>query len=102
MAAKPLLIMRLSSRFRCPGTGHLLLCARFMQSLMLHARVAGLHTCPQAAWNRFAGIILPHVGAAADQTLVCSMALGHADTEAIVNHYHTPRLPVPAFCRWIS
>lgn len=81
------------------GAEHLLACGRFLQNVMLHARRHGLHTCPQAAWNMFSSIILLHVGATADEVLVCSMALGHADADAIVNRFHTPRLPVQAFCR---
>jgi nitroreductase len=46
---------------RACGGAHLLLCGRFMQSLMLHARLQDLHTCPQAAWNMFSGVVLPHV-----------------------------------------
>ncbi len=84
---------------RGQGAEHLLPCGRFVQNVMLHARLHGLHTCPQAAWNMFATIVLPHVGAAADDVLVCAMALGHADPDAIVNGFHTPRLPVQEFCR---
>ncbi|MCB2000657.1 MAG: nitroreductase [Rhodoferax sp.] len=84
---------------RALGAEHLLSCGRFLQNVMLHARLQGLHTCPQAAWNQFAGIILPHVGATADEVLVCAMALGHADPDAVVNRFHTPRLPVQDFCR---
>ncbi len=82
------------------GAEQLLACGRFMQALMLQARVHGLHTCPQAAWNMFSGIILPHVGAGPDESLVCSMSLGYADDQALVNSFHTPRLPVAEFCRW--
>ena len=87
---------------RALGAEHLLSCGRFLQNVMLHARLQGLHTCPQAAWNQFAGIILPHVGATADEVLVCAMALGHADPDAIVNRFHTPRLPVQDFCRTMT
>jgi hypothetical protein len=34
--------------------------------------------------------------------MVCSMALGHADTDAVVNGYHTPRQAVDGFCRWLA
>jgi nitroreductase len=84
------------------GGEQLLLCGRFIQSVMLQARLHGLHTCPQAAWNMFANVILPHVGAEPGARLVCCMALGYADPQAVVNTYHTPRLPVPEFSRWLS
>ena len=69
---------------------------------MVEARIHGLHTCPQAAWNDFAKIILPHIGADIDELLVCGMALGYADEKATVNSFHTPRLPVAEFTRWMD
>lgn len=71
-----------------------------LQSVMVAARAQGLHTCPQAAWNGFAHIVLPHVQAPSDAVLVCGMALGYADPEDVVNTYTTPRLPVADFCSW--
>ena len=74
----------------------------FLQNIMIAARLHGLHTCPQAAWNDFAKIILPHVGAGADDLLVCGMALGYADETATVNSFYTPRSPVAEFTRWMD
>lgn len=45
------------------GRGSLLDYGMFMQNIMVAARARGLHTCPQAAWNGFHSIILPHIGA---------------------------------------
>ena len=61
------------------GRGSLVDYGMFLQTLMVAARGHGLHTCPQAAWNGFAKIILPHIGAGDNEMLVCGMALGHAD-----------------------
>ncbi len=74
----------------------------FLQSIMVAARGRGLHTCPQAAWNGFSKIILPHIGAGPDEMLVCGMALGYADGAALVNTFHTPREPVEAFTHWLD
>jgi nitroreductase len=74
----------------------------FMQNMMVAARARGLHTCPQAAWNGFASIILPHIGAGPDEMLVCGMSLGYADEAAKVNSFHTPRVPVEGFTRWLD
>jgi len=87
---------------RVMGRGSLVDYGMFMQSLMVAARARGLHTCPQAAWNGFAKIILPHIGAGADEMLVCGMALGFADTAHKVNSFHTPREPVHSFMRWVE
>ena len=87
---------------RVMGRGSLVDYGMFLQSFMVAARAEGLHTCPQAAWNGFAKIILPHIGAGADEMLVCGMSLGHADQDAPVNGFHTPREPVASFTRWVA
>jgi nitroreductase len=74
----------------------------FLQSIMVAARGHGLHTCPQAAWNGFSKIILPHIGAGADEMLVCGMALGYADESAVVNTFHTPRVSAEDFTTWVK
>lgn len=86
---------------RVMGRGSLLDYGTFLQSLMVAARARGLHTCPQAAWNVFSSIILPHIGAGTGEMLVCGMALGHADVTNVVNTFITPRLPVDKFTRWL-
>ena len=87
---------------RVMGRGSLVDYGAFLQSIMVAARGHGLHTCPQAAWNGFSSIILPHVGAQASEMLVCGMALGYADTAALVNSFHTPRVPVADFTTWLE
>ena len=87
---------------RVMGRGSLMDYGMFMQNIMVAARGRGLHTCPQAAWNGFAKIILPHIGAGADEMLVCGMALGYADETDVVNTFHTPRVPVEEFTHWLD
>jgi len=87
---------------RVMGRGSLLDYGMFVQTLMIAARAHGLHTCPQAAWNGFSSIVLPHIGAGADEMLVCGMALGYADDSDPVNSFITPRVPVSEFTRWLS
>jgi nitroreductase len=87
---------------RVMGRGSLLDYGMFLQNIMVAARARGLHTCPQAAWNGFSSIILPHIGAGGDEMLVCGMALGYADAGAVVNTFHTPREPAQAFTRWLD
>lgn len=87
---------------RVMGRGSMLDYGMFLQNVMLAARGRGLHTCPQVAWNGYAKIILPHVGAGADEMLVCGMALGYADEAAVVNTFHTPRMPVEEFTHWLE
>ena len=84
------------------GRGALLDYGTFLQNIMLAARGRGLHTCPQQAWNLFNKISLAHIGAGADEMQVCGMALGYADASAIVNTFHTPRVPVAEFTHWLE
>jgi nitroreductase len=87
---------------RILGRGSLIDCGMFLENIMVAARAQGLHTCPQAAWNPFAKIILPHIGAGPDEMLVCGMSLGYADPMDKVNTFHTPRVPVEEFTRWLD
>nr|WP_309969399.1 nitroreductase [Variovorax guangxiensis] len=86
---------------RVMGRGSLIDYGMFLQTLMLAARALGLHTCPQAAWNNYAKIVTPLIGAGPEEMLVCGMALGYADESAPVNAYRTPREPVESFTRWV-
>ncbi|HYW57995.1 MAG TPA: nitroreductase [Polaromonas sp.] len=87
---------------RVMGRGSLVDYGMFMQNIMVAARGHGLHTCPQAAWNGFANIILPHIGAGNDEMLVCGMSLGYADETALVNTFHTPRVSAESFTTWLG
>lgn len=74
----------------------------FMQSLMVAARGRGLDTCPQAAFNSYHRIILPHIGAPAEHRLVCGMSMGFADTSAVANTLTTEREAVASFTRFLE
>ncbi len=87
---------------RVMGQGSLVDYGMFLQSVMVAARARGLHTCPQAAWNDYASIVLPHIGASAEEMLVCGMSLGFADLAAPVNGYGTPREAVASFTHWVE
>ncbi len=84
------------------GRGSLVDYGMFLQNLMVAARGHNLHTCPQAAWNGFAKIILPHIGAGENEMLVCGMALGYADESEVVNTFRTPRESVASFTTWLE
>jgi nitroreductase len=84
------------------GRGSLLDYGMFIQNIMLAARARGLHTCPQAAWNGFHSIILPHIGAGEGEMMVCGMSLGYADESDKVNTLLTPRVPVNEFTHWVD
>lgn len=87
---------------RIMGAGSLVDTGMFLQNLMVAARAHGLDTCPQAAWNGYASIILPHIGAGDNEMLVCGLALGYADPHAVVNTFYTPRESVESFTTWLD
>ena len=84
------------------GKGSMLDYGMFLQNIMIAAKGEGLDTCPQAAWNDYAKIILPLIGAQANEMLVCGMALGYANKNEIVNTFHTPRVDAKDFTIWLN
>jgi nitroreductase len=79
------------------GIGSKMDISMMIQNVMVAAKARGLDTCPQAAWNHFHPIVLDVLGAPDDEELVCTVALGYADPEHIVNTFITPREPVENF-----
>jgi nitroreductase len=64
----------------------------FLQNVMVAARGIGLDTCPQAAFAGLpnavrAALDLPH-----QDVVVCGMAIGHADPDAVENTLQTTRV----------
>lgn len=84
------------------GIGAKMDIAMFMQNVMVAAKARGLDTCPQAAWNHFHSIVLNVLDAPEHEELVCTIALGYADPDAIVNNFITPREPAENFCVFVN
>ena len=74
----------------------------FVQNIMIAARARGLDTCPQAAFTQYHRIISEHIGAGANEQVVCGMSLGHADPDAIENTLVTERDPVSGFTKFLE
>jgi nitroreductase len=83
-------------------TGSYIDCGMFIQSVMLAAVDQGLATCPQAALAEYPGIVKSELGYTEDLILICGMALGYEDTNALVNSYRTPREDVSTFTRYFD
>lgn len=79
------------------GIGSKMDISMMIQNVMIAAKARGLDTCPQAAWNHFHPIVLDVLGAPENEELVCTIALGYADPDHIVNTFITPREPVENF-----
>lgn len=74
------------------STGSWLDYGTFLQNVMLLARERGLHTCPQAAWADYHTLIRKVLPISEAETVVCGMAVGFADPEAIENSLVTSRV----------
>jgi len=63
----------------------------FIGTLMIAARGRGLDTCPQAAFADFHAVIRSELGIPKNEIVICGMALGHADPQAVENRLVTER-----------
>jgi nitroreductase len=72
----------------------------FLQNIMVAARGRGLDTCAQAAFTQYHRLIAEHLGLGAHEMVVCGMALGHADPDAVENTLLTERAPVSEFAQF--
>lgn len=84
------------------GIGSKMDISMMIQNVMVAAKARGLDTCPQAAWNHFHPIVLEVLGASDDEELGCTVALGYANPDEIVNTFITPREPVENFTVFLS
>jgi nitroreductase len=69
----------------------------FLQNIMIAARARGLDTCPQAAFTQFHRLITEELLLSPSEMVVCGMALGVADPDAIENRLITERVSVEQF-----
>ncbi len=74
----------------------------FLQNIMVLAREAGLHTCPQAAWSDFHKVIRKELSLADEEVVVCGMAVGYADENAIENTLVAEREPLESFVKFVG
>jgi len=84
------------------GAGQWIDCGIFLDQLMLLAREKGLHTCPQAAFSRYQHVVRRELGVPGDQIVICGLALGQADPDAVPNNLITERAPIGDFTKWFS
>ena len=66
----------------------------FIQTLMLLAREAGLHTCPQECWTNWHATVGAFINLPPDRILFCGLAMGYADDSHPVNALRTERAPL--------
>ena len=69
----------------------------FLENIMVAARGRGLDTCPQAAFTQFHRVIKRELELGDHEMVVCGMALGVADPDAVANRLTTVRATVDEF-----
>jgi nitroreductase len=74
----------------------------FLQNIMVAARGRGLDTCPQAAFNPFQRVIREQLQMPENETLVCGMALGYADPDAVENRLTTERESIDVWATFLN
>ncbi|MEI7612266.1 MAG: nitroreductase [Betaproteobacteria bacterium] len=74
----------------------------FLQSLTLAAEAEGLGTCLQACWVSHADVVASTLSFAANERLVCGLALGYPDPDAPVNRLTTERAALDEFVTFLE
>ena len=69
----------------------------FMQTFMLAAKVRGLDTCAQGAWNNYWSVTRRVLNVPDDEYIVVGLSLGYADESHPVNTLVSEREPVASF-----
>ena len=69
----------------------------FMDAVMVAARAHGLHTCPQAAFAEYHGVIRASLAIPEREMVICGMALGYADEAHPINRLVTERAALGEF-----
>jgi nitroreductase len=87
---------------RVMATGSWLDYGMFLENIMVAARGRGLDTCPQAAFTQFHRLIARELALGEHERVVCGMALGVADPDAVANRLTTDRAPVDEFAKFHS
>ena len=72
----------------------------FLGNVVTAARGAGLDTCAQAAWCHYHQVIRKEIGFSEEQTVVCGMAMGYADDNAVISRLVTDRAPLEDWVEW--
>ncbi|WP_233882066.1 nitroreductase [Paraburkholderia flagellata] len=72
----------------------------FLQTVMLLLREAGLHSCAQECWARYAQSVGEFLALPRERMVFCGMAIGHEDTRAPINQWRSARVPLGEFVQF--
>ncbi len=79
------------------GLGAFIDLGMFMQNIMVAARGFGLDTCPQAAFAGYHATIRRELALPAEDMVLCGMALGWANADAVANTLVSERVALGDF-----
>jgi len=74
----------------------------FLQTIMLAARAKGLHTCPEAAIASYPDIVRRELEITSDWIVICGMAMGYADPDAVINTFQPRRIEVDEYAVFLD
>jgi len=74
----------------------------FLQIIMLAARARGLHTCAEAAIASYPDIVRRELAITNDWIVICGMAMGYADPQAVINTFQPPRIEVREYAVFLD
>jgi nitroreductase len=72
----------------------------FLQSLMLLAREAGLHTAPQGWWRNWTSVCHKYLNIPETEEVLVGMAIGYGDPDAPVNDLYADRASLDEVSRF--
>ncbi len=74
----------------------------FLQTLMLAARARSLHTCAEASIASYPDIVRRELDLGEDRVVICGMAMGYADGDAVVNSFHPARIALEDYAVFLD
>ncbi len=74
----------------------------FLQTLMLAARAKGLHTCAEALIASYPAVVRRELSLSNDWVVICGMAMGYADGDAVVNTFQPPRIELGEYATFLD
>jgi nitroreductase len=73
-----------------------------LQTIMFAARARGLHTCAEAAIASYPDIVRRELDIGNEWVVICGMALGYADPQAVVNTFQPPRIALDEYATFLD
>ena len=74
----------------------------FLQTIMLAARARGLHTCAEAAIASYPDIVRRELDVSNEWIVICGMAMGYADPDAVINTFQPPRIALEDYAMFLD